>query len=303
MASVSDTTYGSIRETTSGVTPGNPAFTNFDTNSFELNLESNFITSEMMKANRAAGDSIATGFYCSGNFTADFHRNTALEQWIESGFGGLFDEDGVLKAGALDSTQTLEQRMVGKGNAPMFFRSTNSLATSVGITVDATAKAEFSADFMGLAYSNSTAMLAGASYVPAVKGPLIAGGTVGSIDIEGLNATFYSLDLTVAHTRSPKFGLFNHNAFGITTGANRQTTLTLTLYRDDLSAESVFRPNVPVAVNFTLGGVGEGYTFALPRCFTTGPRRETNDNSELVTVELIAADDLTLGTDVQISKS
>lgn len=301
MANVSDTTYASIREATSGVTPPTPAFTNFDTNSFELNLESNFITSEIMRANRAAGDSIATGFYCSGNFTADFHRNTALEQWIESGFGGIF-AGNILKAGNLDSTQTLEQRMIGR-DGPMFFRSTNSLATSVGITVDATSKAEFSADFMGLAYTNSIAMLTDATYTPAVKGPLIAGGTVGSVTIEGLDATFYSLDLTVAHTRSPKFGLFNHNAFGITTGANRATSLTLTLYREDLSAEQVFKPNVPVAINFTLGATGEGYTFALPRCFTTGPRRETNDNSELVTIELIAANDDTLGTDVQITKS
>lgn len=300
MANLSDTIYSIIREESAGVVPATPAFKPLDVNSFDITLESNMLTSEVMRANRAAGDSYEQGFYTSGSLSTDFRNDPAIDMLLEGGFGGVFASK-VLKAGNTDYSHTFEQKMIGK-TTPLFFRNTGAQLTSVGITIDATTKAEFSAEFTGLAQMTGTAPLASATYVAGTQGPLIGGGSAGSITIAGLNASYYSLDLKVTHDRSASFQLFDPNASRISTGSNRSAVLTLMLYRDDLSLETIFAPNTPVSVSFTLGSGANSYTFTMPRTFAKRPKRDTSDNSEMVTIELTAANDATAGTDITCTK-
>jgi len=187
MANLSDTTYSIVREATAGVVPGTPAFKPLDVNSFDITLNSDMLTSEVMRANRAAGDSYEQGFYTSGSLSTDFRNDPAIDMLLEGGFGGTFDGK-VLKAGSTDHSHTFEQRMVGKAT-PLFFRNTGAQLTSVGVSVDAKSKAEFSAEFTGLAQMTGTAPLASATYVRGTQGPLIGGGSAGSIVIDGLDAS------------------------------------------------------------------------------------------------------------------
>lgn len=301
MSNVADTTYSLIREVTAGTTPATPAFKTLDTNSFDVSFESNMLSSEVMRANRAAGDTLEQGFYVTGSLSTDFRNDPAIDTILEGGFGGAFATK-VLKAGNTDYSHTFEQKMISAANTPLFFRYTGSQITSVGVKVDATSKAEFSAEFIGLAQSTGTAIITGATYPAPTQGPLIGGGSAGSITIAGITGNFYSLDLKVAHTRSAKFGLFNANAFGIGTGGNRAATLTLQLYREDFNPETVFAANTAVPVSFTLGTGTNSYAFSLARCFAKRPKRDTNDNNELVTIELTASNDATATTDITCTK-
>lgn len=300
MANLSDTTYSIIREATAGVVPATPAFKPLDVNSFDITLESNMLTSEVMRANRAAGDSYEQGFYTTGSLSTDFRNDPAIDLILEGGFGGAFASK-VLKAGSTDYSHTFEQKMVG-ATTPLFFRNTGAQITSVGVKVDATTKAEFTAEFTGLAQMTATAPIASATYVAGTQGPLIGGGSAGSITIAGLAASYFSLDLKVSHERSASFALFNPNASRISTGSNRSAVLTLMLYRDDLSIETVFAPNTPISVAFTLGSGANAYTFAATRMFAKRPKRDTSDNNEMVTIELTTANDADVGTDITCTK-
>lgn len=300
MANLSDTTYSIIREVVAGTTPATPAFKPLDVNSFDITLESNMLTSEVMRNNRAAGDSYEQGFYTTGSLSTDFRNDAAIDMMLEGGFGGAFSSK-VLKAGNTDFSHTFEQKMIG-ATTPLFFRNTGAQITSVGVKVDATTKAEFSAEFTGLSQNPATSPIASATYVVGTQGPLIGGGSAGSITIAGLSASYYSLDLKVSHERSASFALFNPNASRISTGSNRSAVLTLLLYRDDLTPETVFAPNTPISVSFTLGSGANSYTFAMPRCFAKRPKGENNDNSEMVSIELTAANDATAATDITCTK-
>lgn len=303
MANVADTIYSVVRETVPGTTPATPAFKYLDITDASFQIESSMLSSDVLKANRAAGDSIEQGFYTTGNFKTDFRRDTTVDMLLEGGFGGTFSSN-VLKAGNTDLTHTFEQKMTTSAGTPLYFRNTGTMITDLNVTVDPTSKAELTGNFIGLAQTNATAIVTGATYAAATQGPLYSGGSNGSITIAGLSAVYYSLDFKISHQRSAKFGLFNPNAFGIGTGANRQVTLTLQLYRDDLNPETVFGVNTPIAVSFAFGsGANNVYTFNLPRMFAKRPTRTTNDNNELVTVELTGANDATAATDVSVTKS
>lgn len=303
MANLADTTYSVIREVVAGTTPAPPAFKRLDITDATFTLESSMLNSEVLKSNRAAGDSVEQGFYVNGNFKTDFRRDTTVDLMLEGGFGGTFATN-VLKAGNTDLSHTFEQKMLSNTGSPLYFRAAGSQITDLGITVDATSKVELSGSFIGLGQTNANAIITGATYADATQGPLYTGGGAGSITIAGLTATYYSLDFKIAHTRSPRFGLFNPNALGISTGGNRQVSLTLQLYRDDLNPESVFVQNTPIVVSFAFGsGANNVYTFSLPRMFAKRPARSTNENNELVTVELTGANDATAATDVSVTKS
>jgi len=299
MANSADTTYGIIREATVGVIPATPALKVLDTNSFDWTAESTMLASDVMKANRAAGDTLEQQFYVTGSMSSDFRNDPAIDMILEGGFGGTFASK-VLKAGSTDLSHTIEAKMLG--TTTLYTQLSGNLITSVGVKVDAASKAEFSSEFIGLSQATRTAIVTGATYVAPTQGPLIGGGSAGSITISGITGTFYGLDLKVGHSRAAKFGLFNQNAFGISTGANRTATLTLQLYRDDFSPETVFAANTPVPVSFTLGTGTNSYTFSMARCFAKRPKRETQDNNEIVTIELTAVHDGTALTDITCTK-
>lgn len=303
MANVADTIYSVVRETVAGTTNATPAFKYLDVTDANFQLESTMLSSEVLKANRAAGDSIEQGFYVTGNFKTDFRRDTTVDMLLEGGFGNTFATN-TLKAGSTDLSHTFEQKMISAAGGPLYFRYNGVQVTDLGLTVDPTSKVELSGNVIGMAQTNGSAIITGATYAAATQGSLFSGGSAGSITIAGLTGTYYSLDFKIAHTRSPKFGLFNPNAFGIATGGNRQATLSLQLYRDDFNPETVFAQNTNIAVSFSFGtGAGNVYTFNMARCWAKRPTRTTNENNELVTVELTASNDATAATDVSVTKS
>ena len=305
MADTADTLVSVIREVTPGVTPTTtPAFKYLDFSDFNLNLDpANQITSDIVKANRAASDTVMTGYSVSGSASGELRRDTTLDWLIESGIGGAFASK-VAKGGSTNFYQTFEQQMVTGAGSKAYFAYSGCQVSKLGFAVDASAKATWSADIVGMAQTQRTAIMSGATYAAATQGPLLSGAGNGSITIAGLTATFYSLDLQIVTNRSPKFALISQNAFGISTGGNRQITLTLQLYRDDISPEAVFLPNTPISVSTMIGsGAGNALTFSMARMFAKPPKRATNGDSEMVEVELVAAHDATAGTDITITQS
>ncbi|SEJ87519.1 hypothetical protein SAMN05518849_11684 [Sphingobium sp. AP50] len=300
MADTADTILSVIREVTPGVTPtAAPGFRYLDTTDATFNTSAaNQITSDITRANRAPGDMVTSGFSVDGSLAGEWRRDTTLELVLESALGSAKASNKIV-GGSGNIYNTFEQRMTTGTGSFLYFANAGCRTSEFGLTLDAQSKATWSGSIIGMAQTQRTAIMTGATYTAATQGKLIDGSGAGSITIAGLTATAYSIDLRVTTNLSPKFGLFAPDAFGIATGGNRVTTITIQGYRDDLNPDTVFARNTPIPVSFALGGgVGNVTTVAMPRCFAMPLERQTADNSEMWSVQLYAANDTTLNSEV-----
>ena len=302
MANLSDTTYSVVRETVEGTTPATPAMRNFDyIPGSDLMLDAKLLSSDVLKQNRSMAGLGKINFLPGGALKTHFRRDTVIDLFLESALSGTFTAN-VLKAGSIDSTHTIEKRMVQAGS-PLLFRYTGMQVTKFGLTVDASSNAESTFDFIGVNRTTTTIPITGATVGTVTQGALLDGTDVGNITIAGLTGVFQSLDLSVSHDRTARFVLGSPNSAGTSTKGFRTVKLTAKLYRDSLNPETVFIPDVPVAVSFVLGsGANNIYTFALPSVVGSVPKDE-GGNDSMVTVEMTAQFDATAATDISITKS
>lgn len=221
MADVADTQVAVIREVVPGTTNATPGFKYLDFNDFSLNLDAaNQISSDIVKPNRGASDVVMTGYSVSGSMSGELRRDTTFDWVIESALGGAFASK-VSKGGGANLYQTFEEIITTGATSKTYRTFAGCQISKLGIAVDASAKATWSADVVGMSQTQRTAILTGATYAAATQGPLLSGAGLGSINIAGLSPTYYSLDLQIVTNRSPKFSLFTQNAFGISTSTLR----------------------------------------------------------------------------------
>lgn len=300
----SDIQYYVVRETTEGTTPATPAFKGLDyiPGSTSFSAESKTLSSEVLKAGRASGKLAKTNYSSKGSLKTDFCRDSSVDLLIESGIGGAFTAN-VAKAGGTDFTHTIEQKMP-VGGVGGITRYPGLTVSKFGLSVDAESKAQVSLDFVGMAPTSNATALAGSTYTAPVQGPLIVGDDVNTITIGSLTATFTSLDLSIDHKRNPRFGLGSLNSLGTGTEGMRDVKLTVKMFRTDWNPEAVLNNDNAVSCAFTLGPVGNAYTFTLPAIQSaTLVKDEANGSNMLVTVDLVGSYDNTLGTDLQVTKS
>jgi hypothetical protein len=302
MANPADNTYAIIREAVEGTTPATPAFKYLDyIPGNEFALDSKMLNSDVLKQNRAMAGVRKTSYSASGSIKTQFRRDASYDMLLESAFSGTFATN-VLKASNVDSFHTIEKRML-EGATPLFWRYNGMQVTKFGLTVDAESNAEANFDFIGAGRTTGTAIVTGATYAAPAQGVELDGTDVGTMTIAGLTGVRYmSLDLSVEHTREAKFAMGSPNAFGTGTSGFRTVKLTVKLFRADLSPETVFLGDTPVAVSFSLGTGVNGYKFDLPAVVGSIPKDEVSGSKALVSVEMTATFDATTATDIMLTK-
>lgn len=298
-----DTIYSIVRETVEGTINATPAFKGLDyIPGNEFSIDAKTLSSDVLKQNRAMAGLAKTGFSATGSLKTQFRRDTSLDLLLESALSGTFSTN-VLKGGNTDSFHTIEKKMFN-GATPLYFWYRGMVAKKFGLSVGAGANAEATFDFIGMGRTTGTVAQTGATYTAPTQGPLYTGNDVGTISIAGITGTYMSLDLSVEHNRDAQFALGSTGSIHTGTSGFRTVKLTAKLYRTDLSPETVFLPDTPIAVSFQIGaGTGNAYTVALPAVVGSIPKDEVNSSSALVSVEMTAQYDSTSGTDISITKS
>lgn len=302
MANPSDTTYSIVREVVFGTTPATPAFKSFDyIPGSDLSYDMKSLNSDVLKQNRAAAGYRKVGGNVSGSLKSQLRRDTNIDMLIESIVGGAFTTN-VAKGGNTDFSHTIEKKMVDSGNS-MYWRYTGVQVSKLGITASSDSNAEVSFDFVGMGSPLPTsAIITGATYTAPTQGTLLTGLDFGTITVAGLTAVFSSLDFSIDQTREAQPALGSAYAVGVGASGNRAVKLTLKLYRKDISPETLFYGDTPVAVSFSIGTGANGYKIDLPVCVAATPKNEVSGSSALVSIDLMAQYDPVSGTDVMFTR-
>jgi len=264
-------------------------------------LISDVITSSVQKRNRASGGARKANYRVEGSLKTQLKRDAAVDLLLESGLSGTFATN-VLKAGNTDTSVTFEKKML-EGATPYYHRFTGVQVSSVSLSCEASGAAEISFGLIGMDRSTSTTAIASSTYAATASTTNLTGLDVSAVTVAGVSADFRSLELTVEHDREAQDKFGTPSARGIGTSGFRTVKLTVTLYRADLSVDTLFaKSDTPVAVSFTIGSALNGYTFALPAATANIPQDSEDASKALVTIEFTAQYDNTALTDLQITK-
>lgn len=295
MANPIDTTYAAIKEVTKGTTPATPAFKFAEPIVGSVNFQFNMteLSSETQNQNRDASGIRKVAGQGTGAAKFELRRDPMITDFLASAFSASLS-GSKYTGGSTDSTFTFEEIQV-EGATKMYYRYRNVIATKASLTVDAESKAQVAFDFITGARDTGTAILTGATYAKNVKGTELVAKDVGTISIAGLTGVRYnSLELTVEQAREANFAVgADTNPVEIATGTNRVVKLVAKVYRKDLTPETLFMGDTPVAVSLPFGGTGAGYTFDFPAMVGSVPQNEANGTKQLVTMTFTAQYDAT----------
>lgn len=293
MSNPVDNTYAVTKEAVKGVTSATPAFSSADvtTGGATLSFSMNELSSETMKQSRDMAGIRKVAGSGSGSMKFELRRDPVITDFLAAAFSAERDGTG-FKGSNKDTSFTIEEVQNGD-TGKLYFRHKNAHVSKATITVDAESKAQVTFDFVAGAFEHGTSALTGATYTKTAKGQELVGRDVGTINIAGLTARYMSLEISVEQAREPNFALGERDAFEIGTSANRIVKVTAKLYRKDLSAETLFNDDTPVAFSANLGEGVNGYRFNFPACVGSFPTKEESGSKNLVTVVLTAQYDPT----------
>ena len=306
----SDTSYAIIAETVPGTLPTTGILqpVNYVPGTMPT-YESDMMANDTLSPSRAALASNKNNFRTTGGWKFVWQRGTAVEllmasalsgAWVESGTTGVNGD--VLKAGNTDSFFSIEK--IQKDGANKYYqRFTGVTVQKFCVTIDASGNADATVDLLGFG-ARTTAIAASAlTYAAGTASAPLDNTDVTSVTIAGLSGIqVASLDFSVEHSRETQMMVGSPNSRGIGTSGARTVKLTVKMYRADFTPETVLLGDTPVAVAFTIGIVGTGYTVQLPAATFSIPKDEEDGSKAYVTVEFTGSIDATSGTDLIITR-
>jgi hypothetical protein len=298
----SDIQWAIIKETAAGTTPASPTFLTVPyIPGDQLNYSADMVSSNVLQASRASDGARKAGFKVEGGIKTHFRRANFMDLLLESALSGAFATN-VLKAGATDTSISFEKKWLD-GATPYYHRFTGCQVADMNLTCDASGNAEISFGVIGMGRSTATTAIASSTYTGPGAGTNLMGMDVGSFTVAGLTATFRSLELSVSHNREAQDQFGSAAARAVGTSGFRTVTLKATFYRNDLSADTLLATSdTPVAVSFSIGSTGTGYTFTLPAANYTVPMDADDASKALIEVTFTAKYDTTAATDFSITK-
>lgn len=288
-----------VAEVTAGTIPATPAFQAFPFIPGTMPmLTADQLTSQVLKANRASGGSRKVNYGVKGGLKTHFRRDSAMNILLASGSSGTWT-GGTLKAGRVDSSFAVE-KIMSDGTNNTYHRFVGNQVAKYTLDCQASGNAEFSCDLLGMDRQTSTTAIASSTYT-ASTGTQFAGADIGTVSIAGLTAQYRSLTLEVSHNRELRDTFGQTSALGVGTSGFRTVTLKLQFYRTDLSADTLLaKADTPIAVSFSAGTTGNGYSFTLPAANYDVPNDIDDQSKALIEVNFVGSYDNTSGTDLSI---
>lgn len=299
----SDFRYAIVKEVTAGTTPATPTFLVFPfESSTQLDLTHDSVTSPLVRSSRASDGMRKVNFRVEGSLKGQLFRSTVIDTLLESSLSGAFATN-VLKASNVDTNFTVEKTFYN-GATAYYHRFTGCQVSKFGLTAGTDTNAEITFDVLGLDRTNATTAIASSTYTQPSNTLRLAGIDLNGVTVDGLsNVACTSIELSVEHEREAQGQMGATSAFAIGTGGIRKVTLTMKVYRIDLSPDTLMaKSDTPIAVSFKIGTAAEGWQFDIPAANYEAPKDEIDNSKDLVNLTFTAKYDNTAGTDLIITK-
>jgi hypothetical protein len=314
-ADASTSTIAWIEETAWGTTPTTPVFQSMRQTGNGLAPTLNKVTSDEIASNPAVTDVITTQGGAEGDINFEPSYGESMDMMFEQTLRSVFDGFGIIKGSDSYKSVTFE-RIINKDGTPNYFRYAGSRANSLALTFDATATSPITGTFniMAKSESDSTSLIAGATYTKANSNPVMSMPELRavSVSIGGVTKTacFTSLSPTFNNNIRSQQGKCTDTstypditAKGIGYG-RREVTLDIGYYFNDLDFVDMFQANTEGSLSYILSDGARGYKITYPRfkILESSIPIEGNDSDVIQTMTIQALYDSTEATDVKIEK-
>lgn len=296
--------YAIVGETVAGTTNATPAFLVVkDTGSTAINSKANQVASAVLDDTRSGNGTRKTAYWSEGTIATELKRTPSSELLFSSVLSNAWVSND-LKGGNVDKSFTVEKRFTATDGNSYFHRAAGCQVSKMTLSADTGSLATISYDLMGQQTTSGTTIITGATYAEPASTLTLGGIDLRNFSITGLATTpVSSVELSVERTIESLAEMGSTSSLGIATTGSRKVTLTVKLYKSNLSQELLFgKSDTPVAVSFDLGTGANGYKFSLPAATYDEPQDEKDGAKSLVTLVFTAMKDATAGTDIVITK-
>lgn len=311
----SSSTIALIEEADWGVTPATPEFIKIRSTGNSLAGTLAKTQSEELTEQAAVTDVIPTQGGSEGDINFEPSYGSFMDIFLAHTLRGVFDEFGILKAGSLEQSVTIERNIPVDG-VPYYFRYAGTRAGTLAITLDAEATSPIAGTFstMGKNEEVSGAAIAGATYVAANTNTVMSMPELRTlnVEIEGVpkTACFKNLSFTINNNlRSQQGKCTDVTTFpdilakGVGYG-KREVSLDVVYYFTDSDFATMFQNNTDGMFSYILTDGTHGYKITFPRAKiqeSTIPI-EGNNSDVVQNMTVMALLDSTEQTDVIVEK-
>lgn len=284
----SDYRYSVIKETVAGSMPATPALQIVPhISGDEPRLTADSISSNVVLPNRDKSGSKKVNYRVEGALKTHFKRSGENDMLMEGAHCGTFTS-GILKGGTTDHSFSIEKQMPKSGTT--YYHDFLGLqVTKMNLTVDAQSNAEVTYDFIGMDRTERAVAKAGVTYVPSSSALELTGLNVNNVTIAGLTAVCRALEYTCEVQKEAQDRFGSASAYGIGNAGPRDVMVKMTLYREDLSADTLLaKSDTPIAVEFSIGTGVDGYKCSIPQANYDIPTDEVDGSKSLITITFTA---------------
>lgn len=266
-----------IRESTSGVTPANPAFQVLRITSESLNFTPETQNSAELNGSRQLTDVIVSGGASGGDCAFEVSSNLGFELLLESVLGSVWASDRLV-VGELLYTHSIEKRWtIDAANLdPMaqydFHRMVRALADAMSLTFTPGGPANGSVTFIGGTYTQDDQALAGATYASAGDLPVFVGSGVLPIafTLGGVTYDAWCLNNLVLNLRNNgrAIACLGHESADEVVLGRFECEISATIYINNETKKlmQAFLDNEEMIFAFSAqDSLGNSYSFSFPR--------------------------------------
>jgi Phage tail tube protein len=287
-----------VREATPGVTPANAAFQLLRATSESLAYQPQTQLSNELNPARQVTDVIVTGGQSGGDIAFENSSNPGLELLLESCLAGVWTAN-TLTVGATLYTHTIEKRWTldaDNADASLQYelhRVVRSIVDSMVLTFPTEGPTTGAATILGGAYARDELELAGSTYVPAGKLPVIVGANISPIEFVIDGQTY------VGWCVSTMTVTFRNNGRAIAClgqeGANEvvlgrfeaEVTADVYFHAEARAIMNAFLDRTEIAFSFdALDSLGNGYRFSFTRVRISNATQPTPGTNQDVVVSM-----------------
>lgn len=221
----------------------------------------------------------------SGTLTASLRECDAIELLMESALSGEFDENGVLASSDTDVFFTVFQTLKDEATKFLGYVDSGCQATKMTISGQATSDSSVSVAFDVMGLSRERKEQKSTLAVDGANKPAFDYIDVGNLKIDKQPIEFTDLDFSTGVARAGRRVFGSKNAKGLAPSANRETALTLKVFRTGFDIDDLVEGD-PVEVSFEVKKEGgSGYLVTLTHAKATRPTDELSDTGLLANIE------------------
>lgn len=282
----SQTRLSYIAETTYGVTPSMPTWTNVRFTSEGLNANIQNTQSSEIRNDRNIPDLVQVGADSGGNVDFEMSYGGFMDDWLEGLMMTTWDTN-VLKNGSTLASFTLEKTFE-QGGTDQYHRFPGSVIDTMNLSLAPGSIATGSFGFVGKAATSAQAEIASSTYTAVNGNPVMnAASDFANLAISGATGPeLTSLDISVSNNlrTQPVIGELDSRGVGL---GQFSVSGNATAYFENAELFEFFLAGTAADLSFDIGGSSsKKYTFDIPNLKFQTANVNAGGNNQDVLVNL-----------------